>query len=106
MSRTNAKAFLKKLMESKELVEQCQAVSQEERLNIAAALGYPHTAQDMQAVIDEGLIRAKHRIQELSEKELEQVSGGQPVEAMIVPVAVLQVLVPGMAFHAPVELGL
>ncbi len=69
MSKTNAKAFLKRLMASKELVERCQTVSQEERLNIAAAMGLPHTLQDMQAVIDEGLIRAKHRL-ELSESEL------------------------------------
>ena len=48
-----------------------------ERLNIAAALGFPHSTQDMQAVIDEGLIRAKRRLGELSEKELEQVSGGR-----------------------------
>jgi predicted ribosomally synthesized peptide with nif11-like leader len=107
MSKTNAKAFLKKLMASKELVERCQAVSEEERLNIAAALGFPHTTKDMQAVIDEGLTRAKHRLGELSDKELEQVSGGQAaVEVVVVPVVVLQVLSPNAALHDPLEIDL
>ncbi len=107
MSKTNAKAFLKKLMASKELVERCQAVSQEERLNIAAALGYPHTTQEMQAVIDEGLIRAKQRLAELSEKELEQVSAGQvTVEVVVVPVVVLQVLAPNTRHPDPLEISL
>ena len=107
MSKTNAKAFLKKLMASKELVERCQAVSDEERLNIAAALGFPHTARDMQAVIDEGLTRAKYRLGEMSDKELEQVSGGQTmVEVVVVPVVVLQVLSTNVAFHDPLEIDL
>ncbi len=107
MSKTNAKAFLKKLMASKELVERCQAVSQEEQLNIAAALGFPHTTQEMQAVIDEGLIRAKRRLGELSERELEQVSGGQAtVEVVVVPVVVLRVLSPNVVLHEPVEIDL
>ncbi len=107
MSKTNAKAFLKKLMTSKDLVERCQGVSQEERLSIAAALGFPHTTQDMQAVIDEGLTRARQRLGELSEKELDQISGGQAaVEVVVVPVVVLQVLSPNAALHDPVELDL
>ncbi len=105
MSKTNAKAFLKKLMASKELIERCQAVSQEERLNIAAALGFPHTSQEMQAVIDEGLTRAKYRLGELSEKELERVSGGQ-VTVVVVPVVVLHMLTPHMMVHDPLEIDL
>ncbi len=106
MSKTNAKAFLKRLMVSRELVERCQAVSEEERLNIAAALGFPHTASDMQAVIDEGLTRAKHRLGELSEQELEQVSGGQALDVVVVPVVVLQVLSSRAPLHDPVEIDL
>ncbi len=106
MSKANAKAFLKKLMASRELVERCQAVSEEERLNIAAALGFPHTPGEMQAVIDEGLTRAKHRLGELSERELDQVSGGQAVEVVVVPIVVLQVLSPGVPPHDPVAIDL
>ncbi len=107
MSKTNAKAFLKRLMASRELVERCQAVSEEERLNIAAALGFPHTTSDMQAVIDEGLTRAKHRLGELSENELEQVSGGQiAADVVVVPVVVLRVLFPRAPLQDPVEIDL
>ncbi len=106
MSKTNAKAFLKKLMTSRELVERCQAVGEAERLNIAAALGYPHTAGEMQAVIDEGLIRAKHRLGELSERDLEQINGGQAVDVVVVPVVVLQVLSSGTPPYDPVAIDL
>ena len=107
MSKANARAFLKKLMASKELVERCQAAGEDERLKIAAALGFPHTAKDMQAVIDEGLTRAKRRLGELSEKELEQLSGGQgTVEIVVVPVVVLQLLSTNTTPEDPVELDL
>src|SRR5215475_7550089 len=98
MSKSNAKAFLKKLMVSKDLVQRCQTAGEGERLRIAAALGFPHTAQEMQDVIDEGLVRAKYRLGELSEKELEQFSGGQgPVDVIIVPVVILQILPGGVS---------
>jgi predicted ribosomally synthesized peptide with nif11-like leader len=107
MSKANAKAFLKKLMSSKELVERCLAAGEEERLKIAAALGFPHTAKDMQAVIDEGMIRAKRHPGELSEKELERLSGGQGAdEVVIVPVIVLQVLSTNVNSIDPLELDL
>ena len=107
MSKANARAFLKKLMASKELVDRCQIAGEEERLNIAAALGFPHTAKDMQAVIDEGITRAKRRRGELSEKELEQLSGGQgAVEVVVVPVVILQVLSTNVASHDPLEIDL
>ncbi len=107
MSKANARAFLKKLVASKELVERCQAAGEEERLKIAAALGFPHTADDMQAVIDEGIARAKHRLGELSEHELERLSGGQgAVEIVVVPVVVLQVLTSNSISEDPLELDL
>ncbi len=107
MSKANARAFLKKLMASKELVERCQAAQEEERLKIAAALGFPHTASDMQAVIDEGITRAKGRLGELSEKDLEQVSGGQgTVEVVVVPVVVLRVLSSKVISQDPLEIDL
>ena len=105
MSKANARAFLKKLMASKELVERCQAAGEEERLRIAAALGLPHTAHDMQAVIDEGMTRAKRRLGELTEQELEQLSGGQGA-VIVVPVVVLQLLSPDMTPDDPLELDL
>jgi predicted ribosomally synthesized peptide with nif11-like leader len=93
MSQANAKAFLKRLMESKDLVESCKRAGREESLKIAAALGFPHTAQEMQAVIDEGITKAKRRLGELSEAELESFSGGQgTVDVLVVPVVVWQIL--------------
>jgi predicted ribosomally synthesized peptide with nif11-like leader len=107
MSKANAKAFLKRLMASRELVERCQAAGEDERLRIAAALGFPHTARDMQAVIDEGMTRAKRHLGELTEKELEQLSGGQgAVEVIVVPVVVLQVLSTNVISKDPLELDL
>jgi predicted ribosomally synthesized peptide with nif11-like leader len=105
MSKANARAFLKKLMSSKELVARCQAAREEERLRIAAALGLPHTADDMQAVIDEGISRAKRRIGELSEQELEHLSGGQGA-VIVVPVVVLQLLSANVTPDDPLELDL
>ena len=107
MSKANARAFLKKLMANKELVERCQAAGSEERLKIASALGFPHTAKDMQAIIDEGMMRAKRRLGELSEKELEQLSGGQgAVEVVVVPVVVLQILSTNVTLQDPLEIDL
>jgi predicted ribosomally synthesized peptide with nif11-like leader len=107
MSKANARAFLKRLIASKELVERCQAAGEAERLKIASALGFPHTADDMQAVIDEGIARAKRRLGELSERELEQLSGGQgTVEILIVPVVVLHALSTNVRSADPLELDL
>jgi hypothetical protein len=107
MSKANAKAFLRKLMESKELVARCQLADEAERLQIAAALGYPHTARDMQAVIEEGMTRAKRRLGELSEKELDHVSAGhEMVKIIVIPVPVLEILSPHPASAGPVEIDL
>jgi hypothetical protein len=107
MSKANARAFLKKLIMSKELVERCQIVGEEERLRMAAVLGLPHTAQEMQAVIDEGVTRARHRLGELSDDELGHVSGGQGVaEVMVVPGVVVQALYSNVTFEGPLKLDL
>ena len=107
MSKANAKAFLRELMASKELVERCLAVSEGERLRIAAAMGFPHTSQDMQAVIDEGVIKARQHLGELTEQELEGLSAGQgAVEVIVVPVVVMRVLSPNMALRDPLRLDL
>jgi Nif11 domain len=107
MSKANARAFLKKLIASKELVERCQAAGENERLKIASALGLPHTADDMQAVIDEGIARAKRRLGELTEQELERLSGGQQeVQVVVVPVVVLQVVSTRLSPEDPVQLDL
>jgi predicted ribosomally synthesized peptide with nif11-like leader len=107
MSKANAKAFLRELMASKELVERCLAVSEEERLRIAAAMGFPHTGQDMQAVIDEGVIKARQHLRELTEQELEGLSAGQgATEVIIVPVVVMRVLSPNMTLRDPLRLDL
>jgi len=107
MSKANAKAFLKKLMESKELVERCRTADEQERLQIAAALGLAHTASDMQAVIDDGMRKAQRRLGELSETELERVAGGQgSVRVVVIPVAVLQVLSADAASANPLEIDL
>jgi predicted ribosomally synthesized peptide with nif11-like leader len=107
MSKANAKAFLKELMASKELVERCLTAGDEERLRIAAAMGFPHTRQDMQAVIDEGMTKAKRRLGELSEKELEGFSAGQGrVDVVVVPVVVLRILSTNMTLKGSVELDL
>ena len=107
MSKANAKAFLKELMASKELVERCLTAGDEERLRIAAAMGFPHTRQDMQTVIDEGMTKAKRRLGELSEKELEGFSAGQGrADIVVVPVVVLRILSTNMTLRGSVELDL
>ncbi len=107
MSKANAKAFLKKLMESKELVSRCRMADETERLQIAAVLGYPHTATDMQAVIEEGLTRAKRRLGELSEKELDHVSAGhEMVRIIVIPVPILEILFPVPMSSGPIEIDL
>src|SRR5829696_1289756 len=107
MSKANAKAFLKELMASKELVERCLTTGDEERLRIAAAMGFPHTRQDMQAVIDEGMTKAKRRLGELSEKELEEFSAGQgSFDVVVVPVVVLRILSTNVTLKGAVELDL
>ena len=93
-------------MANKELVERCLAAGEEERLRIASAMGFPHTSRDMQAVIDEGVIKARRRMGELTEQELEELSAGQGVVEVVVPVVVLQVLSPGMAIRDPLKLDL
>lgn len=107
MSKANAKAFLKKLMESADLVERCRSVDDEERLKIAAALGFPHTARDMQAVIEEGVNRARVRFEEMSETDLDRVSAGYgAVEIIMVPITVLQVLPTHVITRGPLEIDL
>jgi predicted ribosomally synthesized peptide with nif11-like leader len=107
MSKANAKAFLKKLMESKDLVERCRTADEQERLHIAAALGFPHTAGDMQAVIDEGMRKARRRLGELSDTELDHVAGGQgSVRVVVIPAAVLQVLSADTSSQDPLEIDL
>lgn len=94
-------------MESEELVERCRAVDADERLRIAAALGFPHTARDMQAVIEEGIIRAKARYEELSETELDRVSAGNgTVEIIVVPLTILQILPTHVLPKGPLEIDL
>src|SRR5437899_1628005 len=107
MSKANAKAFLRELTASKELVERCLTVGEDERLRIAAAMGFPHTSRDMQAVIDEGVIKAKRQMGELTEQELEGLSAGQgAVEVVVVPVVVLRVLSPNMVLRDPLKIDL
>jgi|RhiMetdeSRZDD1v2_1073273.scaffolds.fasta_scaffold1854272_1 predicted ribosomally synthesized peptide with nif11-like leader len=107
MSKANAKAFLQRLMESKELVERCRAGDEDERLRIAAALGFPHTTQEMQAVIDEGIQRAKRRVGDLSERELETISGGQgEVTVVVIALAILDISSTDGTLPGPVEIDL
>jgi predicted ribosomally synthesized peptide with nif11-like leader len=76
MSQANAQAFLQQLMVDRDLVEQCKAATDTGRLRIAADAGYPHTSEDMQAVIADGVRRARETSGELSDKELHYIAGG------------------------------
>jgi len=92
VSKENAKAFLKRLLEDRTLVERCRTLNDQQRSKIAKELGLPHSSADMKAVINEGISQARRLSGALSERELDVVVGG--VHLTSIPIEIIEMYIP------------
>lgn len=76
MSKENAKAFLQRLLQDRNLLERCRSSSKTGKWRIASEIGLPHTEEDMRAVIAEGIQQARRASGELTDEQLSHIAGG------------------------------